>query len=200
MESINLDELATEKKCTAYWVKYRDHHGETVVSDKKFWIENFMIDTEKSTGKTDLSYALRIEEAPTTALRNWLENDVFVELHMSQPKFQFKILEDAQAEPIKDTVLDDEGKPTIETRMLGVMRLDTSKLVRNAELPIVETNYHKHNRFYGSEFLLKPEFMYRDHLITLKDADMELLEGALAEEEAEESKRAALVSQEGVVS
>jgi len=34
--------------------------------------------------------------------------------------------------------------------------------------------------------------MYRNHLVSLKDADMELLVGALADEEAEEAKRAAL--------
>ena len=61
-----------------------------------------------------------MEEAPTTALRDWLESDVFIELHMSQPKFQFKIMEEGQAEPVKDTILDDEGKPMIESRMIGV--------------------------------------------------------------------------------
>ena len=80
------------------------------------------------------------------------------------------------------------------------MRLDTSKLVKKTELLPAETNYHKSNRFYSTDFLLKPEFMYKNHLIVLKDADMELLEGALADEEAEESKRAALASQDGAVS
>ena len=42
--------------------------------------------------------------------------------------------------------------------------------------------------------------MFKNHLITLKDADMELLETALADEELEESKRAAMASQEGGVS
>ena len=67
-----------------------------------------------------MNYTLRLEEAPSTSLRDWLESDVFVELHMSQPKFQFKMLEEGQAEPVKDTVLDEDGKPMIETRMLGV--------------------------------------------------------------------------------
>ena len=77
------------------------------------------------------------------------------------------------------------------------MRVDTSSLVRQAELPTEVTNYHKFNRFYNGDFLEKPEFMYRNHLISLKDADMELLETALVDKEAEESKRAALASQEG---
>jgi len=36
--------------------------------------------------------------------------------------------------------------------------------------------------------------MFKNHLIVLKEADMELLEAALTEEELEESKRAALIS------
>ena len=78
--------------------------------------------------------------------------------------------------------------------------MDTSKLIRQAELPAEETNYHKYNRFFNVDFLQKPEFMFKNHLVVLKDADMELLEAALAEEELEESKRAALQSQEGGVS
>lgn len=74
------------------------------------------------------------------------------------------------------------------------MRLDTSKLIKEAELPAEETNYHKFNRFYGPELLEKPEFVYRNHLISLKDADMELLEHALTSDELEESKRALLAS------
>ena len=120
METLNLDELEMDRKSTAYWIEYSNHRGETIVSEKRYWIENFMIDAEKGTGRTDLNYTVRVEEAPSTMLRDWLESDVFVELHMSQPKFQFKMLEEGQAEPVKDTVLDEDGKPMIETRMLGV--------------------------------------------------------------------------------
>ena len=42
--------------------------------------------------------------------------------------------------------------------------------------------------------------MYTNHLISLKDADMELLEQALTEKEDEESKRSLLASQENVTS
>ena len=84
--------------------------------------------------------------------------------------------------------------------MLGVMRFDTSKLVNKPELPAEETDYHKTNRFYSSDLLQKPEFVFKNQLITMKDADLELLEQALANEEAEESKRALLASQDGNVS
>ena len=80
------------------------------------------------------------------------------------------------------------------------MRLDASKLIKKAELPADETDYHRHNRFFQPGFLDRPEFVYKNHLISLKDADMELLEAALAQEEAEESKRALLASQDGTVS
>ena len=43
----------------------------------------------------------------------------------------------------------------------------------------------------------RPEFMFKNHLVVLKDSDLELLESALADQEAEEQKRAALASQEG---
>ena len=67
-------------------------------------------------------------------------------------------------------------------------------------MPAEETDYHRHNRFFSPELLERPEFVYRNHLISLKDSDMELLETALAQEEAEESKRALLLSQDGTVS
>ena len=78
--------------------------------------------------------------------------------------------------------------------------MDTSKLIKKAELPADEMDYHRHNRFFSPHLLDRPEFVYKNHLITLKDADIELLEAALAQEEAEESKRALLASQDGVAS
>ena len=56
------------------------------------------------------------------------------------------------------------------------MRYDSSKLVKKSELPADETDYHKFNRFFSPELLDKPEFVFKNHLIVLKDADLELLE------------------------
>ena len=78
--------------------------------------------------------------------------------------------------------------------------MDTSKLVRDTELPETDTNYHRVNRFYAHHLMQKPEFRFQNHLVELKAADLELLETALKEEEAEELKRAALASQGDVVS
>ena len=130
-------------------------------------------------GKTDMSYTLRIDEPPSTQLRDWLESDFFVELHQEQPKFEFKITEE-NSEPVQDIVLGEDGQPETEQRILGVMRLDTSKLIKKVELSAEESDYHKHNRFFGADLLERPEFMFRNHLITLKDADLELMEQALA--------------------
>ena len=196
LETLNLDEVPEERKSSVYWLRYTNHFGEEVLTEKRSWIEHFQVDTEKGTGKADMAYTLRIDEPPTTELRDWLDDDLFVELHCSQPKFEFKILDDTNsgAEPAKDVVLGEDGIPVLERKLLGVMRLDTSKLIKKAELPAEETDYHKYNRFYSSDLLDKPEFMFRNHLISLKDADMELLEQALASDEAEESKRALLAS------
>ena len=81
MDTLNLDEISPEGKSTAFWVQYRDHHGNNVASDKKAWVEHFMVDAESGKGKTDLNFTLRIEEPPSTELRNWLESDVFIELY-----------------------------------------------------------------------------------------------------------------------
>ena len=78
------------------------------------------MDAEKGTGKTDVGYTLRIDEPPSTHLRDWLDSDVFIELHCSQPKFEFKILEENQ-EPLKDVVIDEaDGLPKIEQKVIGV--------------------------------------------------------------------------------
>lgn len=80
------------------------------------------------------------------------------------------------------------------------MRLETSKLVKKPELSEEDGNYHKINRFFQADFMDKPEFVYKNHMINLKDADMELLEQGLSQREAEESKRNLLASQDGNVS
>ena len=54
--------------------------------------------------------------------------------------------------------------------------MDTSKLIKKVELSAEESDYHKHNRFYAADLLERPEFMFKNHLITMKDADLELLE------------------------
>ena len=78
------------------------------------------MDAEKGTGKADVNYCLRIDEPPSTLLRDWLDNDLFLELHCSQPKFHIKIPEENQ-DPIKDVVIDEvDSLPKIEHKVIGV--------------------------------------------------------------------------------
>ena len=105
IESLNLDEVPEERKSSIFWLTYTNHHGEIVQTEKRSWIEHFQVDAEKGTGKSDVNYTLRIDEAPSTLLRDWLDSDLFLELHCSQPKFAFKILEE-NSEPTKDVVID----------------------------------------------------------------------------------------------
>ena len=75
------------------------------------------------------------------------------------------------------------------------MRLETSRLIRNADLQEEDLSYHKINRFYNERFLTKPEFMFKNHLIELKEKEIEMLEQSLIQHEADEAKREAIVSQ-----
>jgi len=94
LESLKLDDIPEERKSSLFWLRYTNHLGEEINTEKKAWIEHFLVDTEKGTGKTDLKYTVRIEEKPTCKLRDWLESGLFVTLHCSQPKFQLKLLAD----------------------------------------------------------------------------------------------------------
>lgn len=93
LETLNLEEMPLENKCTMYWLKYTDQNGEVVVSDKKSWLEDFMIEKEVATnnGKCDFDYKIRFEEMPSISFSEWLRNDLFIELHTSSPKLVNKI-------------------------------------------------------------------------------------------------------------
>lgn len=41
LETLNLDEVPEERKSSVYWLKYTNHEGETILSEKKAWIEHF---------------------------------------------------------------------------------------------------------------------------------------------------------------
>ena len=118
---MNLDEIPQAKKCSHYWIKFKDHFGDEIISAKKNWLEHFQItDPEKSIGRCDLDYSLKIFEAPSIELRDWLENDIFVEIYRSQP-----IIVESRTEEeavIKDVVLGADGQPEIEECCIGVSK------------------------------------------------------------------------------
>ena len=75
------------------------------------------------------------------------------------------------------------------------MRLETSRLSRNPDMQDEDLSYHKINRFYEEKYLTKPEFMFKNHLIDLKEAEIALLEHALVQGEEDDAKRGNLMSQ-----
>ena len=80
------------------------------------------------------------------------------------------------------------------------MRLELSRLVYTADPTDKDLDYHKVNRFFDPELCSRPEFMFKNHLIKLKDTEIEMLQADLALIEDEERRRVALESQEGTVS
>lgn len=99
---MNLDEVPSDKKSSVYWLKYIDHNGREVCTDKKLWIEHFSVDKENhNMGKCDFNFKLRFEEAPSVELRNWLLSDLNIELHTTRPKVITKVLEEDH-DPVKD--------------------------------------------------------------------------------------------------
>lgn len=81
LETLILDDVPEERKSSVYWLRYENHHGDEVRTEKRCWIEHFQVDADKGTGKANMNYTLRIDEPPSELLRDWLDNDLFVELH-----------------------------------------------------------------------------------------------------------------------
>ena len=118
LDQLNLDEVPVERKSSMFWLTYRNHRGEERQTEKRAWIDHFQLDAEKGTGKCDFNHQIKIEEAPTNELRDWLQGDLFVTLHSSQPKIVNRQLDDG--DPVKDVQIDDDGLPETETKVCGV--------------------------------------------------------------------------------
>ena len=70
-------------------------------------------------GKTDFLYKLRIVEKPSTALSDWMREDLILELWETRPRVQDKKLEDGT--DVKEVVMDSAtNKPVIDKRLRGV--------------------------------------------------------------------------------
>jgi Leucine-rich repeat (LRR) protein len=100
LDTLNLDDVPTELKSSMFWLSYMNHKGQEVVTEKRAWIEHFSVDTEKGTGKCDLNHMITIEEPPSIEMRDWLQGDMLITLHTSQPKVIDKTLE--EGEIVKD--------------------------------------------------------------------------------------------------
>jgi hypothetical protein len=101
----DLNGLKAEMKSSVFFLKYTDHNGNEVCSAQKVWINDFQVDKESGFGKTDFKYNIKVQldKGPTIALRDWLLNDVFIELHHSRPKINERKAEDDTI--IKEVVL-----------------------------------------------------------------------------------------------
>lgn len=75
--------LTPEQKSSVYTVSYVDHLGNKMISAPKTWISDFQVDKEAGQGKTDLNFSLVLNqnEGPSPLFRDWLINDLLVEVH-----------------------------------------------------------------------------------------------------------------------
>jgi len=58
-----------------------------------------------------------------------------------------------------------------------------SKWLENVDLKPDDYQYHKLNGFFDTELLKKAEFIYRNHLVELKESEIKMLEEHLVERE-----------------
>lgn len=68
------------------------------------------------------------------------------------------------------------------------MRVPTSRLIEKRELTDEDLSYHKFNRFYDPNFITKPEFIFKNHLIKFKESDEKLLSDVICQADEEEKR------------
>jgi hypothetical protein len=81
-----IDEMDVDKKSQMYWLRFRDCRNQVVETEKKAWIDHFMVDKETFIGKCDFNFTYEFIEPPTLEFRNWLREELMVELVTSHPK------------------------------------------------------------------------------------------------------------------
>jgi len=117
-----LDSIDEEHKSSQFWLSYTDHHGNEVKTEKKSYIQHFQVtDVDgKVTAKTDFDYKIRIEEAPSIELRDWMYKDLIIYLWESRPKLE-KVVEEGSEVEVERVVVDPETElPVLETLSRGV--------------------------------------------------------------------------------
>jgi len=89
---LDLTNLPPEKKSSVFFLKYVDHEGQEKTTESKVWINDFQVDKETNIGKTDFNFTLELKmpDGPTVAFRDWLMNDLFIELHETRPVIKEK--------------------------------------------------------------------------------------------------------------
>lgn len=111
------------EKSSVFWLKYTDHKGNAVETEKKIWIQHFSVDKESGIGKTDFGFKIRLNEArPSFELSEWMRKDVMIELWETRPKLVEKRNEET-FELMKEVALDSNNVPLIETKVRGVSNI-----------------------------------------------------------------------------
>lgn len=60
--------------------------GNRVETERKVWIQHFLVDKESGMGKSDFGFKLRIIEETSYAMREWMKEDLLVELWETRPR------------------------------------------------------------------------------------------------------------------
>ena len=149
------------------------------------WIQHFAVDKEAGLGKTDFGFKLRLSEAPTFALREWLRNDLFLNLWETRPKLIEKRNEET-SDLVKEVVLDPATNiPVIETKQRGILRVTLSDWLSKPEFKPEEAQYQHKVAFFDTALQAVPEFVYANNYVHLKESERVILLEHLAQVEEE---------------
>ena len=149
------------------------------------WIQHFAVDKEAGLGKTDFGFKLRLSEAPTFALREWLRNDLFLNLWETRPKLIEKRNEET-FDLVKEVVLDPATNiPVIETKQRGILRVTLSDWLSKPEFKPEEAQYQHKVTFFDTALQAVPEFVYANNYVHLKESERVILLEHLAQVEEE---------------
>ena len=214
IELEKLDAIDEEHKSSSYWISYHKHFGTEVISQKKTYIQHFQVEdnAEKpgsSIAKTDMDYKLRIEEIPSTELRDWLFNDLIVTLWESRPVFAKVRDETTEIESDKVVINEETELPEIETINRGIIKInfydwlkkspetptysssqkkaDKAQAAANAANPSNEATHCFFN-FYSTSMMDVAEFKVENKRDKFKDKDVDFMVEHLVERETEEAR------------
>ena len=220
IEVEKLDEMAEEQKSSMYWLEYTDHKNQLVKTDKRCYIKHFQVveNEEKKTGRTDFEFKLRLVEAPSIELRDWLQNDLIMTLYESRPKLEREPHEEGAEPNPERVVLDKDGLPVIETINRGITKVnfahwlkkspaqpkyqssqkkknvqqsDADQAVDKGEEANKDQVLHQFKYFYSEDLMCVPEYLFEDKITQIKPKEVKMLEEYLEEKEAEDARRKA---------
>jgi hypothetical protein len=123
-----LDSIPEELKSSSYWITYTNHRGEEITSQKRIYNRNFQVQEnpekpETKIGKCDFDHQIVIEEVPSIELRDWILNDVIINLWESRPIIN-KVRDEELDKELDRVQIDPETElPKVETLDRGVSNI-----------------------------------------------------------------------------